>query len=58
MTDEEFALMKKKFINETAEDTLSSSDNDINSSSNVCENCGAKISQNDAFCSECGTKIN
>lgn len=57
LTDEEFALMKKKFINKTAEDTLNSSDNDINSSNNVCESCGAKISPNDAFCSECGNKI-
>ena len=27
-------------------------------SENACENCGADVSPNDVFCSECGTQIN
>ncbi|MCR5026931.1 MAG: zinc-ribbon domain-containing protein [Methanobrevibacter sp.] len=30
---------------------------DVETSENICENCGSEISYDDAFCSGCGTKI-
>ena len=44
LTDEEFATMKQNLINGNNEAT--------------CSNCGAEVSADSQFCSECGTKIN
>ena len=44
LTDEEFATMKQNLINCKNEAT--------------CSNCGAEVSADSQFCSECGTKIN
>ena len=43
LTDEEFATMKQNIIN--------------SENGNTCKNCGAKISSDSIFCSECGSKI-
>ena len=44
LTDEEFAAMKQNLVNSENE--------------NTCKNCGAEVSADSQFCSECGTKIN
>ena len=44
LTDEEFATMKQNLINGNNEAT--------------CSNCGAEVSADSQFCTECGTKIN
>lgn len=46
LTDEEFAAMKQKLINSSNENTK-----------DKCQNCGAELSTDSNFCSECGTKI-
>lgn len=57
LTDEEFASMKQKLIEENNTKSKPPKNN-VKSSKDSCGNCGSKISPNDAFCSECGTKIN
>ena len=57
LSDEEFELMKQELLLGNNEDTSSKSENDIESSNKVCENCGVELSPDDAFCSKCGTKI-
>lgn len=44
LTDEEFAAMKQNLLNSKNE--------------NTCQNCGAEVSADSKFCSECGTQIN
>ncbi|WP_407431230.1 zinc-ribbon domain-containing protein [Methanobrevibacter sp.] len=56
LSDEEFILMKQKLIEGTSED-INTDENDIEPS-NICKNCGTDISPEDAYCGECGTKIN
>lgn len=53
LSDEEFASLKQELL---AEDTTPETNDeplDV-----TCDNCGAEVSPEDAFCSECGTKIN
>ena len=57
LSDEEFELMKQELLLGNNEDTSSKSENDIESSNKVCENCGVELSPDDSFCSKCGTKI-
>ena len=53
LTDEEFFSLKQELLSGTNDDTTSTENDE-----NVCKNCGAEVSPNDAFCSECGSKIN
>lgn len=57
LSDEEFASLKQELLGNN-EETLTTPENKIESSTNTCENCGAEVSNEDAFCSECGTQIN
>ena len=58
LSDDEFALMKKELIEGSTEETSDTSEDNIETSEIACENCGAEISEDDVFCSECGTQIN
>lgn len=57
LTDEEFALMKKQLLSEKNKE-LTITEKDSESTETKCENCGAEVSSEDTFCSECGTQIN
>ena len=56
LSNEEFTSLKQVLLARNNENTTPESDNEP--SNTTCENCGAEISSNDSFCSECGTKIN
>lgn len=58
LSDEEFTSLKQELLSGTNENTTSSDENNIESSENICENCGSEVSPDDVFCCECGTKIN
>ncbi len=59
LSDEEFASLKNELLSgNTNETTNHSKADNVKTPFNTCENCGADVSPDDAFCSECGTKIN
>lgn len=58
LSDEEFASLKEELLsgnNKNASDKPEENSNEL--AENTCENCGAEVSQEDGFCSECGTQI-
>lgn len=57
LSDEEFTSLKQELLGNNTE-TTNTNENNFESSTNTCENCGAEVSNDDAFCSECGTQIN
>ena len=54
---EEFNSLKKELLSDNNTNTIHDKNNII-PSTKTCENCGAELSPDDAFCSECGTEIN
>lgn len=56
LSEDEFKMLKEELMTGTKEETPAPSENIVDSSENICNNCGAEISPDDAFCSECGTK--
>lgn len=57
LTDEEFFSLKQELLSGTNEDATDVKENNIETPENTCKKCGADISPDDAFCSECGTQI-
>lgn len=57
LSDEEFALMKNNIIYGNVEESTDSNEENTETSSNVCKNCGEEFSEEASFCSECGTKL-
>lgn len=56
LSDEEFASLKQELLAGNNEDTIPNiNDEPLDT---TCENCSAEVSSEDAFCNECGTKIN
>ena len=58
LTDEEFALLKQELMVGSNEDTNENFEDNDEPLENSCENCGADISSDSVFCTECGTKLN
>ena len=58
LSDEEFAALKNELLKENKQEPPAQSEDNIEHSKNICENCGTELSKDCAFCSECGTKIN
>ena len=58
LTDEEFVSMKQELLSGGNDDSTESFEENVELLEDICENCGADISPEDAFCSECGTKLN
>lgn len=58
LSDEEFATLKNELLEENKQEDPIQSEENIEPSKNICENCGTEVSEDSAFCSECGTKIN
>ena len=58
LTDEEFASMKQELMSEGNDDSKEVVEENVELSEDICGNCGTEISSDDAFCSECGTKLN
>lgn len=56
LSEDEFKMLKEELLTGTKEETPAQSENIVETSENICNNCGAEISPDDAFCSECGTK--
>lgn len=57
LSDEEFTSLKNELLYGNNENSPVQSES-FETSENTCENCGADVSPNDVFCSECGTQIN
>ena len=57
LSDDEFASLKNELLSGNNQDTSGQSEEGEELSENTCENCGAEISPDDGFCSECGTQI-
>lgn len=57
LTDEEFASLKQELLSGNNQDATNTLE-EVEPLENTCVNCSAEISPDDAFCSECGTKIN
>ena len=58
LSDEEFASLKQELLSGNNDNAPVAPEEDVETSENICENCGSDISPEDAFCSECGTQIN
>lgn len=58
LTDEEFASLKQELLSGNNDNAPVAPEEDVETLENTCENCGANISPDDAFCSECGTQLN
>ena len=56
LSDEEFDSLKKELLSGNNEDTSEISEDNCETSVITCENCGATISPEDIYCSECGIK--
>ena len=50
--------MKQELLSGGNDDSTESFEENVELLEDICENCGADISPEDAFCSECGTKLN
>ena len=57
LSDEEFTYLKNELLSGNNEDLPVQSES-FKTSVNTCKNCGADVSPNDVFCSECGTQLN
>ena len=57
LTDEEFASLKQELLSGNNQDATNTFE-EFEPLENICVYCGAEISPDDAFCSECGTEIN
>ena len=57
LSDEEFASLKQELLsgNNNEEAPV---ENNVEDSTKYCKNCGAEISSDSVFCTECGTQIN
>lgn len=58
LSDEEFASLKQELLSGNNDNAPVAPEENVETSENICENCGSDISPDDAFCSECGTQIN
>jgi len=58
LSDEEFAALKKELLEENKQEAPAQSEDNAEPSKNICDNCGTEVSDDSAFCSECGTQIN
>ena len=58
LSDEEFASLKKELLSGNNKDATNTPKDTDEPSADTCEKCGAKISPEDAFCSECGNELN
>ena len=57
LSDEEFASLKQELLSENNNEKAPV-ENNIEASTKYCGNCGAEVSPDNAFCTECGTQIN
>lgn len=58
LSDEEFTSLKQELLSGNNDEAPVAPEEDVETLENTCENCGANISPDDAFCSECGTQLN
>ncbi|MEE0940203.1 zinc-ribbon domain-containing protein, partial [Methanobrevibacter sp.] len=57
LSNEEFASLKQELLSENNNEKAPV-ENNIEASTKYCGNCGAEVSPDNAFCTECGTQIN
>ena len=57
LSDEEFDLLKKELLSGNNAETTTTLEDDVGTSENICENCGAEVEEDSKFCAECGTQI-
>ena len=57
LSDDEFISLKDELISGNDDNAPVAPEDTIETSGTTCGNCGAEISPDDAFCSECGTQI-
>ena len=58
LTDDEFASMKQELMSDGNDGSKEVVEENAELLEDTCGNCGAEISSDNAFCSECGTKLN
>ena len=57
LSDEEFVSLKQELLSgDNAEPAITPED-DVETSENICENCGSEVEEDSKFCAECGTQI-
>ena len=57
LSDEEFDSLKQEILHDNTEESTVVPEEDIETSQNVCRNCGTEVEEDSKFCAECGNKL-
>ena len=57
LTNEEFVSLKQELLSGNNAEPANTSEENVETSENICENCGSDVEEDSKFCAECGTEI-
>ena len=57
LSDDEFASLKQELLSGNNTEPVNTFEEDVETSENICGNCGSEIEEDSKFCAECGNKL-